>query len=270
MANWSGTFSITAGTTGTLTSADSTHADNIGATWPTGAQSLSNFYIRLLTGPGSPATVPIISNTTTQITIGSWPSGTPNNTTTYEIVLILNDQDHIIASLTLSTNVISELQDNATILVDGLYTISLTTNSVIRWNKSELTIVTFAANNRIVQGKAGFWSYIQSALAKTTPAPLVSYLRILDASHLFLAVPSAGIGNASTIHHLWGEDILSSMCYMSGSVGLSTNMTLSNIFCRQSSGATCVPIPQLKFLKIHGQNNVVQEVQRFPVSYHPI
>ena len=61
--------------------------------------SLANFTVRILTGTGNGQTVVIQSNTSTVITvIGTW-STIPDNTSTYEIVAILANGDHITGNL---------------------------------------------------------------------------------------------------------------------------------------------------------------------------
>jgi hypothetical protein len=240
MSNWSGTYTIAAGATGTLTAATSTTATNSGANWPIGAQGLTNFYIRLLTGPGSGVTVPITANTATQVTVASWPNGTPTSSTTYEIILILNDQDHITGAFAISTNVITEIQDSATILVDGLYIVNLSSSSVVRWNKSESTLATFAANNRTVQGKNGFWNYVTIDSTKISPTPNLSYLRFMDAGYLPLIVPTTAVGNASTLHHWWGEDLAQGL--YATSISLVTNMTVANMLMRSSAVGNINPV----------------------------
>lgn len=235
MANWSGSFSITAGATGTSTGGNTTTTFwNTGATWPTGAQSLANFTVRILTGTGAGQERVISSNTATQLTVPTWTT-TPDATSTYEIVLILKNSDHITGSLTLTTNVISELEDSAIIYVDGNYTITLTTSSVIRWDKSESTLVTFEANNRTVQGKAAFWSYITVATGKTTSAAEISYIKVMDATYGIVAAPSAIMGDMTKIHHIWAEDISASVVHITGAA-LTENTYHSNFFCRLSQG----------------------------------
>lgn len=233
MANWSGTYTIT--TPGsTVTFATSTTMTNTSAVWPTGAQSLANFTVRILSGTGAGQERVITSNTSTVLTVPAWTT-IPDATSTYELVLILKNNDHVTAALTLGTNIISELEDSATILVDGLYTISLTQTSVIRWNKSETTLVTFEANNRTIQGKVGFWSYITVAGAKTGTAPNISFIRIRDAAGGIVLTPSAAVGDGSTVHHIWGESLSGYIIYNTGSA-LVSNMRLSNFYCRNSSG----------------------------------
>ena len=234
MSNWGGTYAITAGATGTLTSADATHASNSGATWPTGAQGLTNFYIRLLTGVGSPATVQITANTSTQVTVSSWPSGTPNNATTYEIVNILNDQDHITAATSFSTNIISEIADSATIMVDGLYILTITNSCTLRWAKTLSTIATFCANNRTVQGKAGFWSYV-TLTSSLSIKPYMSYIKFQDCVDGPVIVPTTAVGDNTTIHHLWFESVSASPGYMAGAaVPAGVQMVLSSVFVKNS------------------------------------
>ena len=233
MANWSGTYTIAAGTTGTLTGATSVTATNSGATWPTGANGLTNMQIRLLTGPGSPATVPITANTATQITVASWPSGTPNNTTTYEIVVLLQNNDHFTATSSFGTTTICEVADNATVLVDGLYIITFTGACTVRFNKTETTMATFAGNNRTVTGKEGFWGYFTFA-ALLSVKPKFSFLKIQDATYSVVVIPSTTIGDGTTIHHLWGENILTGMGYMTGAASPAGGMILSNLYARNS------------------------------------
>jgi hypothetical protein len=232
MANWGGTFTIT--TPGTTASGGtSTTLTNLSASWPTGAQSLANFTVRLLSGTGAGQERVITSNTSTVLTVPTWTT-TPDATSTYEIVLILKNNDHITSTLSISTNVITELEDSATILVDGLYQIVCTTSSTVRWNKSETTLVTFEANNRAVVGKAGFWSYI-SFSGKTVSAPECSYIRCRDCSHAPLVVPTTAMGDGSTVHHIWVDCSSLSMAYMLGTCVI--DMKLRSYYCENSQGS---------------------------------
>lgn len=233
--NWSGTYTInTMGTN--VTSATNTTMTSAGAVWPTGGQSLANFTVRILSGTGSGQTRVITSNTSTVLTVPTW-SVNPDNTSTYEIVLIFKNSDHVTAALTLSTNVITELEDSATILVDGNYIILLDTSSVVRWNKSETTLVTFEANSRSTQGKAGFWNYIGVPSTKTVSAPNISYIKTRDCTHALFLQPSTILDNATTIHHIWSEDTSSSMAYMTGAAAV-VNMRLSNFYNKGSTGSS--------------------------------
>ena len=232
--NWSGTYSITTGASGTSSGSNSgTTLNNLAAVWPTGAQGLTNFTVRITGGTGVGQTRVISSNTSTQLTVPAW-SVIPDNTSTYEVIALIKNGDHFTAATTFSTNVITELEDSATIYVDGNYIILLDTSSVVRWNKSESTLVTFEANNRTVQGKAGFWNYIGVPNTKTTSAPLISYIRTRDCTHALFLQPSGALGDATTCHHIWSECTNSSMAYMTGAAAV-TNMRLSNFFNKGGS-----------------------------------
>lgn len=207
MSNWSGTYSITTpGTTSTGSNTSNTFK-NTGATWPTGANSLSNFWIRILSGTGSGQTVQVSSNTATVATMATNWGTIPDATSTYEIVLILADQDHIVGSITLSTNIITELVASATILVDGNYSIALQGSCTVRWNMAAATLVTFCANNRTVVGLAGFWAGFQ-LISTLSVKPLMSYLKFQDANQIFqIAINSTGAADLTGVHHLWYQRI---------------------------------------------------------------
>ena len=200
MANWGGTANI-ANATGTLTSADATTATNTGASWPTGGTGLASLHIRILSGPGASTTpVLIASNTSQIITIsGSWPSGTPDNTSTYEIVLRLKNNDHITSSLLCGTNCIVECEDSATIYVDGNYNLKFAdASTVVRLAKTEATMITFCANNRTTTGVIGSWGYVWPAANFTTPAQ-IQFIKIQDSQY---GMPLTG-QDLTGVHHIW-------------------------------------------------------------------
>ena len=117
--NWSGTYSITTGASGTSSGSNSgTTLNNLAAVWPTGAQGLTNFTVRITGGTGVGQTRVISSNTSTQLTVPAW-SVIPDNTSRYEVIALIKNGDHFTAATTFSTNVITELEDSATIYVDG-------------------------------------------------------------------------------------------------------------------------------------------------------
>ena len=237
MANWAGTYSISAGATGNSTGSNgSTTFNATAANWPTGAQGLTNWTVRILSGTGAGQTRVISSNTATQLIVSAW-GVIPDASSAYEIVLVLKNGDHVTASVTLAANVITELEDSATIYFDGNYTWVFDTSSVVRWNKSEATLVTFEANNRAVQGKAGFWNYIGCLSTKTSSAPLISYLKVRDCTHALFLAPSGALGDATTCHHIWSENTSSSMAYMTGAAA-PTNMRLANFYNRGGTGSS--------------------------------
>lgn len=233
MANWSGTYTISAGTSGTSTGSNtSTTFNNSGATWPTGANGLTNFWVRILAGTGAGQIRQITGNTATQLTVSPAWSVTPDGTSVYEIVLILGNGDHVTGNLTLTAGIITELADSATVLVDGSYVITLQTSVIIRWGKSPSTLVTFEANSRTSAGRGGFWQYIYVNSPSVTPQ--VSYIRARDCERALLINPSAGVGDGSTIHHIWGEN-----CSVQGvginSAAVATDMRIVGVFCRLGS-----------------------------------
>ncbi len=232
--NWTGTYAITTPGT-TLTSATATTATNTGAAWPTTAPTLAGLYIRLLTGTGSPATVAIVSNTATQITVASWPNGTPASGTTYELVAIMNNGDAVTGSVNFNTNMIVEVASSAAITVNGSFLINFENSCTVRWGMSATTMPTFSANNRTSVGKAGSWTGFQLA-STLTITPNFSYIKIQDATTALAPQPSTVLGTASTVHHIWVEDCLTSIIQLSGFASPSGGMTISNVFCRNSSG----------------------------------
>lgn len=230
MSNWTGTYSITAGATGTSTGGNLSNTfNNTGATWPTSGTGLANFLLRILTGIGAGQERTVLSNSATQIVIsGSWTT-IPDTSSTYELVLKLNNGDHVVADVNLSTNIITELEDSATILIDGLYSITMLNSCLARWNKSESTLVTFQPNNRSVQGKYGFWVYIELAATLSNPVN-VSYIRIYDSQYPMLIRVSAGLGNGSGVHHIAAENCGNGGMYFTGTT--TQNVTLSNMMTK--------------------------------------
>lgn len=239
MANWSGTYTITAGTTGTTTGGNtSTTFNNTLATWPIGAQSLANFVVRILSGAGIGQERVITSNTATQLTVPAWTT-IPSTGDSYEIVLIFNyaASDHITASLILSTNVITEIANSSTLLFDGLFSITFSTSSLVRWNKSESTLVTLQPNNITVAGRAGFWG-TPTFSATLTNAPMYSYVKVVGATNMIAISATQTVANAfAGIHHLWGQSLTGAM--FSTTAGAQTqNMRIGNLFQRNSRSAT--------------------------------
>jgi hypothetical protein len=232
MANWSGTYIISAGHVGTSTGSNtSTTFNNTGATWPTGAQSLANFTLRILAGTGSGQERVVLSNTATEITVTSAWTTIPDATSTYEIVLILKNSDHITASFALSNNIICELENSATIYVDGLYTITLGGTSVVRWQKTLNTMVTFEANNRTIQGKANFWGHI--AVSNTGTIPVIQFIKIKDVQYGLFVSPNS-VGDGSTIRYIWVESLSNTPVAMT--TGAPTaDITFSNIFATKGT-----------------------------------
>ena len=197
MANWSGTYTnpnsigTSTGMNGSNTLNDTT------ANFP----NLVNQYITITAGLGVGQEKQIAGNGLTNIIIfGSWDI-IPNETSQYKIVLRLENGDHIVAATTINTGVISELEDNATIYVDGNYIITIGNATEILWNKSRDTIVTFEANNRDTQGKYGFWGGIKFDDIATGVVKL-SYLRIRDAHVALHVEPSIALGDGSDVHHI--------------------------------------------------------------------
>jgi hypothetical protein len=225
VANWTGTVAIS-DSTGTLTSADASTATNSAAAWPTGGTGLANFYIRILTGTGASTTpVLITSNTSTAITItGAWPDGTPDDTSTYEIVCILKNNDHITGNLLFSTGSITELEDSATIYVDGNYYIKFTSATcVIRWAKTESTLATFCKNARATSGTIGSWSYIWPAADFTTPAQ-IQFIKIQDTIY---GLPLTA-QDTTGIHHIWIDGLTADSGFNDGA--MSASMRLRNFY----------------------------------------
>lgn len=241
MANWTGTYTITNGATGTSTGGNSsTELRNTGATWPTGAQSLANFTVRILTGTGAGQSRIVTSNTATVLTVPAWTI-TPDATSTYEIVLIFNaaGSDHIVAAVTLSTNIITEIVDSSTLLFDGLYLLSFTNNCLVRWGKTLATMPLLCANNRTVQGKAGFVNGVQF-LAALSMTPHFRFIKMQDTYYGILVQPSVGVGDGSTISQIWIENAVSPISL--AGAALSVNMKLSGIYWRHSpAGGVAYP-----------------------------
>ena len=199
MVNWSGTLTNST-PSGTSTGGNLLYTfKDTTATWTVNA--LSNWMIRITGGTGSGQTKYIVSNTATQIILTSLWDTIPDATSTYELVVQLRNGDHITAALTLSTGVITELENSATIYFDGKYSITFNNTCKIRWGKSKTTIVTFQPNNISVTGKSGSYGGFIFALTLTNPVAF-SYLYILDATQAITAHVSTGLGDYTGIHHL--------------------------------------------------------------------
>lgn len=233
MANWTGSLVITAGCTGTVSSATSTTLTNSGASFP-GSNALANYTVRILTGTGSGQERIITTNTSTQVTVTVAWTTNPDSSSTYEIVLIFKDQDHITGSLSLGTTHITELADNATILVDGNYSITLTNDTTVRWQKAIGTLVTFCANTRTVTGKNSSWAGIILSINTTPVTPKVEYIKIQDATNpLQLNTVGSIRTNGSAIKHIWIESCGSSS--FNTTVAMAENHLQQYIFAKNGS-----------------------------------
>lgn len=232
MANWSGTYTITAGTTGTSTGGNtSTTFNNTGATWPTGAQGLPNFTLRILTGTGAGQSRIVASNTATQITVSVAWGTIPDTSSTYEIVLILKNSDHVTAAFSMSTNIITELEDSATILIDGNFAINVLNSCITRWQKTLPTMVTFEPNNRTVAGLMGFWSQLDFQTTASVP-PVMEYIKLVGATSGLLIRPNAATTfNGSTVKHIWIEGVTTSAISTTAST-FPTSITYTNMFAK--------------------------------------
>ena len=230
MSNWSGTYTnpnstgISTGLNGSNTLNDTT------VNWGI----LDNQYIKITAGTGVGQEKLILGNSTISVIIeGNWDI-IPDVTSQYEIVLLLKDGDHIVAATNINTGVISELEDNATIYIDGNYTFTLEDADEIRWNKSRDTVVTFEANNRDVQGKLNFWGgFIYDRFA--TGIVKLSYLHIRDAGTGIVIEPSVALGDGSDTHHL-----IMSECYhpigLWSPSALSQDVVIKNILGVRNRG----------------------------------
>lgn len=238
MANWSGTHTITAGAAGTSTGGNTSTTFNAAATWPTGANTLVNFTLRILTGLGAGQERVVASNTATVITISSAWTTIPDATSTYEVVLIFKNGDHFSATTTLSTNIRTELEDSATIYFDGLYTLTCTTSCTVRWGKTLQTMVTFEPNNKLVQGVQGFWNSVDFATTLTI-IPTAKYIKFIGGGSTFFCRSNAVGFTGSTVSHIWAQDCSTSLVSIGGHI-LLNNETLKNMFARGGRSATVI------------------------------
>jgi len=197
MANWSGTLT-NPNPIGTSTGLNSsTSFNDTGANWP----NMANWELRITAGTGVGQKRTILINTAITISIAVAWDTIPDETSEYELVLILKDQDHIVGALTLGAGIITELEDNATILFDGNYNIIFANSVKCNWGKAKSTLVTFKPNQITVQGKAGFWGYIYLQVNISNPI-YFSYIYVVDASYGLIVGSSIGTGDFSNIHHL--------------------------------------------------------------------
>ena len=116
MSNWSGVYTnpnsigISTGMNGSNT------LNDIIANFP----ALNNQYVQITAGTGIGQEKKIAGSLPTQITIfGSWDV-IPDETSQYKIVLRLENGDHIVGTIYLYPGLYSELEDNATIYIDGI------------------------------------------------------------------------------------------------------------------------------------------------------
>jgi hypothetical protein len=236
VSNWTGIFSITTPGT-TLTGATSTTATNTAASWPTGATSLANFYMRTLGGTGAGQFLKIASNTATVITFASAPTVALAAGTTYEIVHQFQDQDHVTGALVFYTNIINEIQPSATIYVDGYYSVTYqntgTATPAIRCALTESTLSTVCFNNRTVVGTNASWGSIQFPTPLSV-APAFSFVRVMDCNYpILLGPPNSTIYTYPGITKIWAESIGGYFCYFSGAQ--RGNVVVNGIYCRNST-----------------------------------
>jgi len=197
MANWSG-IKTNNNPTGTSTGLNSYISFNdTGANWG----DMANWELRITAGLGVGQKRTILINTPITITITEAWDTVPDDTSQYELVLILRDQDHIVGNLILDAGIITELEDSATILFDGNYTLTFANSVKCNWNKSKSTLVTFQPNQITVQGKTAFWGYIYFQ-ANISYAIKFSYIFIKCANYGLLAGSSVGMGDFSGVHHI--------------------------------------------------------------------
>lgn len=200
MANWSGVYQ-NPNSTGASTGLNGSNTLNdTTANFPL-SPSLVNQFVKITGGTGVGQEKRIISNLATVLFIeGTWDI-IPDNTSSYEIVLRLCNEDHIVGTFYLYPGVISELEDNATVYIDGNYQIIIGNAREVRWNKSKNTVVTFEANNRNIQGTFNFWTGIVYGNLATNDVKL-SYLRIRDANNGLQIFSTTSLGDGSNVHHI--------------------------------------------------------------------
>ncbi len=202
MSNWSGVYT-NSNSTGTSTGINGSNTLNdTTANW---SMNLGNQYIKITAGLGIGQERRIAGNFPTQITIIPTWDIIPDNTSEYEICLRLENNDHIVGLIYFMDGMIVEIEDNATIFVDGNYKIDIRNATEIRWNKSKDTLVTFEPNNKEIQGIFGFWGGI--LLDDTATGDVkISYLRIRNAVTGFQIEPCVAFGDGSEIHHIIIEE----------------------------------------------------------------
>lgn len=208
MANWSG-IKTNPNPTGTSTGLNSSISFNdTTANW----NDMTNWELRITAGTGIGQRRTILINTAITITITEAWDIVPDDTSEYELVLVLRNQDHITGTLTLGAGIITELEDNATILFDGNYYITFVNSVKCHWGKTKSTLVTFQPNQIEVQGKSAFWSYIYFQSTVSYEINL-SYIYMIDSNYGFLVASSIGAGDYSKIHHLRTKNLGSCFFY---------------------------------------------------------
>lgn len=235
MANWSGTYTISAGTSGLVTAATSTTLTNTLASWPIAGSGLTNFVVRIISGTGAGQERVISSNTATQLTVPTWTT-TPDTSSSYEIILQFKNADHVTGSITMNGGLIFEIEDSATVYVDGLYTITCNLSTAVRIEKTQNTMPTIEPNNKTISGLFGSWSYIDISNTNTIN-PKVSYLKLIGNAQ-FLCRPAASTGfDGSTVHHIWTEGTTTNAITLTGMTP-TNNIKIENIFNRKSRTGT--------------------------------
>jgi hypothetical protein len=234
LANWGGvTNTIAAGTTGTLTAATINTATNSGANWPL-TPNLQNFIIRILTGTGAGQERTILSNTATQITTTANWSVTPDNTSTYEIVLLWKNGDHVVGNVLMNAGIITELEDNAIIYLDGSYSISSATGAATwRWQKTYNTMVTFQPNNMATAGTYANWLYIYLQAAYTGTCN-IAFLKLIGASNGILNY--SGASATTNINKCIIEGCTATGYSMGTPTSAPPSKTVSGFLIRNASG----------------------------------
>lgn len=230
MANWTGSY-VCANSTGTVTSATATTLTKTAAGWPTGGGNhLDNFTVYILTGTGAGQNRVISSNTSSVLTVSSAWTTTPDATSTYEIVLLLSNGDHITGTIDTNTTCRMAIADSATVYFDGLYSLRSQGSSITNFTKTETTLSTFEPNNKTVQGKSDFWREIGPDDASFTGTYSIAYIKLIGGNRFSAAAVDA-LSTMSTIKRIWMEQCDGGFGTEGGATP-TVNQTMTEIFMR--------------------------------------
>lgn len=244
MANYSGTYTIPAGPTGTVTSATSNSVTLPTVTIQRNGVDVSKvgWSVEIVSGLGAGQVREITAvNGNIHSISPNWTT-TPDGTSGYRICVVLDGDDHFVADTTWSTGTTVRSVGGVTPQVDGNYVVGFSGCKIALGMTRSLPF-SIAANNRTVQGTRGFWKglYIYSA---TTQAIEFSFIRVFDAGSTSGSIyiePSAGTGDFSQIGNFWIENGGSSVPFTiasGGSYAITANASIRGVFARncQSGG----------------------------------
>jgi hypothetical protein len=238
MANWSGTHIFTGANsaTGTATSGGASSLTDTANTFKTTGSGLSFYTVRLTGGTGSGQERIILSNSATVLsTLTAWTTP-PDTSSTYEIVLKLNNDDHITGTITIDSGCIIEVADSATIYLDGAYVVQLQNAAVVRLNKTKTTMATFKPT---LGGSsvAGFWYYIY-AMATLSTNPAISFIKCENCSYGGVIARMEIPYDLSDIYNIWCKNTVLNSMYVYTAAALTSTKIFSKCLVQRNITGT--------------------------------